>query len=69
MNREIVLDTDLEDVVPHGAERFGDVELHLPRRFRDVDRCHVHWRDEVLVHQRENAEPLHSATRCLPLWR
>ena len=58
-----------QHLVAELAQRLDDVVLHLPRRGEDVDVRRVGGRHEVLVHEREHALRLHSATRCPPLCR
>src|SRR5262249_45726709 len=64
---EVAAHAEALHLVPQVAERGDDVELRLPLRLRHVDVLRVVGRDEHLVHQREQAELLHSASRWRPL--
>ena len=52
---------------PELAQRADDVELGLPFDVGDVDALHVVGRHQLLVHQGQQAQLLHRATRCRPL--
>ena len=49
------------------AQRADDVELGLPLHLGDVDALHVVRGDQRFVHQSQQAQLLHRATRCRPL--
>ena len=66
---EIVVDAEHAHVVAHLAQRLDDVVLHLPLGLADVDAGRVLRRDEMVVHEREDADLLHRNSRCPPLWR
>ncbi len=57
---EVVVDAEHAHLVADLAQRLDDVVLHLPLGLEDVDAGRVLGWDEVVVHEREDAELLHS---------
>ena len=66
---EVAADAERVHLVPQLPRACDDVVLRPPGRPRALPRLRLGRRHEVLVHQREDAELLHSATRWRPLWR
>src|SRR4029077_19116545 len=66
---EIAADAQAPHLVAQLAQRAHDVELGLPLRLAEIDALDVVRRHQDLVHHRQEAELLHSATWCLPLRR
>src|SRR5262245_60020207 len=54
-------------LVPQLPERADDVELGLPFHLGDVDALHVVRGNQRFVHEGQQAQLLHRATRCRPL--
>jgi hypothetical protein len=59
---EIAADAQAPHLVPQLAQRGHDVELGLPLRLSEIDALDVVRRHQDLVHHRQEAELLHSAT-------
>ena len=66
---QVVVDAEHVDLVRTFPQRFDDVVLHLPLGLEDVDAGGVVRRDEVVVHEGEDASLLHRTMRCPPLCR
>ena len=69
MGVEVVVDARDEDLVALALERDVHVVLHLPFGVHHVHARRVVGRHQVLVDERQDAELLHSASRCRPLCR
>ena len=64
---EIALDPQRRDRMPELAQRGDHIIFRLPLGAAHVLPREGLRRDQIFVHQHENAEPLHTATRCRPL--
>ena len=59
---EVVIDAEHANVVADLAQRLDDVVLHLPLGLEDVDTGRVLGGNEVVVHEREDAQLLHGCS-------